>query len=294
MKLKIIVILMIVEQFQPVFVQRFVYGIINGHNNPKPALRLKCFIACNKINDCGFVKIEGNECKIFSKSENLDQSNLPGLYRKRLEFIQGMVNHWPISAARVNDLVGGKDLYGPYNTDFEKDRFGKENSAVRLNYGYYAIPAGHYFGPEFSISIWAKFFNSDIYTRIFEFGNGMQTNNVVGIYTHNSNLIKIGMTVYKPNPIETKDIGYSSVQEKNRWYHVVYVIKNTDAYIYLDGHFLASGTCFAKNKEEMRVNFLGKSTWPSNSNANATFDDLKIFNRALTNQEISDLYYFYN
>lgn len=292
--MKIIFFLVILENLRQVNALNYVFNQLNHHSNkPNLILKLKCFMTCVRTNDCGFVTIEQSQCKIYSKSSNLENSNFSGLYRKRPDFIYGIVNHWPIAGEKLNDIIGRKDLYGQQNAHFVKDRFGRENSSIRLNFGYLIIPAGHFFATEFSISIWAKFFNSEKYCRIFEFSNGRSTDNVIGLYTFADNRIRIGFTVYLPNPTRHKHIGYSSEQEINRWYHIVYVIQGNNVKIFLDKQLLAEGTGYSVLNRPRNMNFLGKSTWLDGL-ANAVFDDFKIFNRTLTNQEIADLYYFYN
>jgi hypothetical protein len=75
----------------------------------------------------------------------------------------------------------------------------------------------------------------------------------------------------------------------NQWQHVAFVLNYTTFFIYLDGNQMANKTCskMMPNNLVRNNNFLGRSSvYPFDQDANADFDELKIFNRPLTQQEV--------
>jgi hypothetical protein len=78
------------------------------------------------------------------------------------------------------------------------------------------------------------------------------------------------------------------------WYHLVCMFKNGIGYIYINGTNTALGPIIKPLPIIRLSNFVGRSNWrvqQQNNNlyeldSNADIDDLKIFNRALTEDEI--------
>ncbi len=81
----------------------------------------------------------------------------------------------------------------------------------------------------------------------------------------------------------------SSVALKiNKWQHLAVTVTGTQLKIYIDGKLTLTSTVISAPKGIMRTeNYIGKSNWNGNENVNAELDDLKIFNRSLTQSEIN-------
>ena len=82
--------------------------------------------------------------------------------------------------------------------------------------------------------------------------------------------------------------GFNSVSNLtlNKWQHLGFVLSYPNTYIYIDGIRTGSATTTKYPKKIVRnKNYIGKSSW-ADPNANAVFDDIKIFNRDLSEQEI--------
>ncbi len=76
--------------------------------------------------------------------------------------------------------------------------------------------------------------------------------------------------------------------EKDKWQHVTFVLSLPNVFIYIDGQLAGNDTATDIPMNVTRsVNYLGRSMWSSlDTDLNADLDELKIFNRALTNEEI--------
>ncbi len=69
--------------------------------------------------------------------------------------------------------------------------------------------------------------------------------------------------------------------------HLSFRLTGIDGVYYLNANPVFTGTTIAPRKVVRTGNYLGKSNWLEvNSNAMAEFDDLKIFNRSLTQAEL--------
>jgi hypothetical protein len=79
----------------------------------------------------------------------------------------------------------------------------------------------------------------------------------------------------------------SHVPKLGVWMHFSFVLRGIDGTYYLNGEPVLTGTTTSPRKIVRTGNYLGKSNWlEANSNAMAEFDDLKIFNRSLTIDEL--------
>ena len=75
----------------------------------------------------------------------------------------------------------------------------------------------------------------------------------------------------------------------NQWYHVAFVLRNTNGYIYVNGIQVGTGSLFEPSNVTRMSNYIGKSNW-GDPNANAIYDDLKIYNGAMSAAEILNDY----
>jgi hypothetical protein len=74
----------------------------------------------------------------------------------------------------------------------------------------------------------------------------------------------------------------------NTWIHVAVVLKGNLASIYFNGILETSGEVFKPRNIVRTSNFIGKSNWGHDAHVDASFDEIKIFNRALYIEEIID------
>lgn len=181
------------------------------------------------------------------------------------------------------DTTGTKSFGSVGN--FEADRNGVANKALRLNYlGTFAnlngIPVGN---DSRSVSIWFKMyeFNSDN----FLFSYGSPTSNQSYGFSLTSNQIN--------NYAWANDLTHATSIPLNTWKHLVVTFDSTTdvASIYLNGVLVTSAVKSAWNTSSLVDFYLGASP-NSGDFFNGAVDDLKIFNYALNQTEISNLYSF--
>jgi len=176
-------------------------------------------------------------------------------------------------------------LYDGKNVSLTEDRFGKPNSALRLNYGSLRIPSGIYFAGDFTISAWVKLNKARHFARIIEFGNGAYADNVeLSVYSSSSYIHM--KTWFKTN---TKGFLVSGTPlELNRWTHIASVLNGGKAKIYFNGVQVAEGSQYLPRNVSRNINSIGVGNFPGDESADAYYDEIKIFNRALDEYEIHD------
>jgi hypothetical protein len=183
----------------------------------------------------------------------------------------------------LTDVIGGANLYRGFNYSFFPDRFSTPNSAIYFNRGYLQVPAGAYFSGDFTVTAWIYLKSYQYYSRIFDFGNGQENDNVLlAMVDRTSQMIGFSSkTCIKTSP---------PIINLNEWYFISFVLNGTTGYIYVNGNQVVTGPLHIPNNILRTNNYIGKSNWANNSNADAIYDEIKIYNQALTSIEISRQY----
>jgi hypothetical protein len=147
---------------------------------------------------------------------------------------------------------------------------------------YLTLPAGVYFNGDFTIECWVYPKEFSNWSRIIDFGNGASNNVVFLSYTFGTS----GFPVFY---VQGTQFQSNTALKLNQWNHVAATLSGTLATIYING--VSSGT-FTFPTSPANVtrnnNFIGRSNWGTNADpdANAIFDDLRIWNVARTQAQI--------
>ena len=201
-----------------------------------------------------------------------------------------MINYWSFTN-NVKDSIGTAHLYNGTNASLTYDRFGYDNSALRLNLGYYSVPAGIYFNGSFTTSVWvnAKSFNR--HARVFDFSvNGPFTDNIIFGLFYGASAKTFSEIYYGASFSSILYCNTSIVL--NEWIHLAVAFEGSLAKIYFNGIFCSSSSQYQPKNIPRLVNYIGKSTWASDDLANAVYDELRIYDRVLTQNEIYSLMFF--
>jgi len=186
----------------------------------------------------------------------------------------------------LSDVMSGANLYGGLNYYFAPDRFGLPSSAVYFNQGFLQVPSGIYFSGEFTFTAWIYLVKYQDWSRIIDFGNGQAIDNIfLSFYQSTSQILG---SVYQGSA--NAYFKTSSIIILNQWYFVSFVLSNKIGYIYLNGNLVGSGPLLIPNKINTTKNYIGKSNWANVPNAEAVYDDIKIYSGALSPNDIINKY----
>ncbi|MCA6365319.1 MAG: T9SS type A sorting domain-containing protein [Bacteroidetes bacterium] len=199
----------------------------------------------------------------------------------------GLVLHYPMNG-NANDVSGNNNNGTIFGGALPAaDRFGNPNSALSFDgvNDYIDVPDGTYFtGSSFSISCWFYARTYANWSRIIDFSNGTPSNNVLLALTNgNSSLQALVVNVGATNG---PTLTVPNAPAANRWQHITATWSNGTATIYLNGVAVASGAISTPANVVRTINYIGRSPWAGDAYANAIYDDLRIYNRALTAGEV--------
>lgn len=205
----------------------------------------------------------------------------------------GLVGYWPFNG-NANDESGNGNNGTPNGTTLTTDRFGNANSAYNFD-GFLnniEIPqnANLNLTQSMSISMWFK-----LEPKIGISGaghhlivKGSNFTNEYSIVVSNDEL-NIGFNKQGVQPIAISPV---NMIDYDVWYQVVAVYNYPTAYIYINGNIVSQGDISAPFSSSNSSLYLGTI----NGNQGADFvtkgkiDDVGIWNRALSQQEITNMY----
>jgi len=202
----------------------------------------------------------------------------------------GLIAHYPFNG-NANDTSGNNYNGTPVGVSLTADREGNANSAYNFNGidNYISIPS-FTLGGEFSLSVWLNRNDSSTsWQRIIDFGNGQMDNNLlIGLVNQ-----KLFVDVFWGD--SSIHIEASDDVPQGQWTHVAATI-GADGWVqlYLNGVMKGSGWGYYIPFFSRTYQYIGKSNWAGDSYLSTKMDDLRLYNRILSLQEVQTLYTFEN
>ena len=152
------------------------------------------------------------------------------------------------------------------------------------------MPPGVYFNGPFTTSVWVNAKSYSAYARVFDFSvNGQDSDNIVlALFKDTPSLSLFSIALGS----STFSFLYCNLAlVLNEWTHLAVTFDGSQIIFYYNGTFCSSSLQNQPNNVTRNINYIGKSNWPDAS-ANAVYDELRIYNRALNQSEILALMNF--
>ena len=197
-----------------------------------------------------------------------------------------------------SDVIGGADLKPGIRVSLTYDRFNFANQAISLDNGYLIAPPGIYFSGDFSFTAWLKIRSLRNQMNIIDFGVGAGKSNV--LIKTDGNAFCVNIYFYN-SPSWSMDFFFDSNITLNKWYHIALVCKSMTNKIiqypsfgncsfFLDSFKIGFGQFYSPFGEKRNSNFIGRSNWEydnlTGSYANVVYDEFKIYQGAMTDDEV--------
>ena len=199
------------------------------------------------------------------------------------------LNYWAF-CGNLNDLVGSENGFGGSNAILTSDKYGLPSSALDLSTGYIQLPSNVYFNSEYTVTAWLKIRSFKSNSRIIEIGNGCQNDSVIFALSNlKTGQLSMKFVVGSSVTSGIFNLVSPNISPLNTWIHVAFVLSKTSSIIYVNGkaqiQYPNNGNIIPRNVTRTK-NYIGRSNCADDTNADAIIDELKIFNRALTQSEI--------
>lgn len=210
--------------------------------------------------------------------------------------VNGLVGYWPF-CGNANDQSGNGNNGVVNGASLTTDRFGNPNSAYEFNMNYIKVNNSsiYNFSDNLSINVWYKISNDmGAITLNTYFVSKHQSGSLDSSYTlYNEN--NCGPTVYQTDVSgNISFIRNSAFCDTSSWHMLTLTFNNPNMIMYLDGIYYSTIT--ANNiKQTLLPLVFGGTNNSSNPDdiigrMKGKLDDIGIWNRALTQQEVSQLF----
>jgi hypothetical protein len=209
----------------------------------------------------------------------------------------GLVGWWPFNG-NANDESGNGNNGSVNGASLTNDRFGNGNAAYNYNGidNFISLPLINLSSySSFSVSVWVNVMSfQTAYTNhhIIRQHNGIGGLDWLLSFQNNGNIISFGLGI-QSQPYTELDLTINPTDFISSWHNIIVTYDGTIKSTFIDGVLLGSELKSGLiTYTPSAVSAIGSSGVSVNSveKFNGKIDDLAIFNRALTQQEISDLY----
>jgi hypothetical protein len=168
---------------------------------------------------------------------------------------------------------------------------GKSGNAINLSGSsqYVSMPGGIISGlNNFTIATWVKITTLSTWSRIFDFGTGTTVN--MFLTPQSGNGVRFAITTGGSG--NEQRINGSSALATGTWVHVAVTLSGNTGTLYVNGAAAGTNTNMTLRPSSLGTtgnNYIGRSQY-SDPYLNGQIDNFRIYNRALSAAEISNLY----
>lgn len=194
-----------------------------------------------------------------------------------------MIARWDFEDNLNDDTQNMLDMASPSTPKYVADHKVGDKS-LSLTAQFVQLPYRVADSDELSVAMWVKWNTSTTqWQRIFDFGNDEDH---YLFLTPNSGTSKMRFAI--KNGGDEQILDCPSKLSSYLWKHVVVTMAKDKTAIYVDGTEVASTTGITIKPSDIRpvLNYLGRSQYTADPNISANYDDVRIFNYALSADEV--------
>lgn len=227
--------------------------------------------------------------KAIDKSEN--QSACTDVVTAQPTASKGLIAHWTFEEDDLSVAFDRTEnqfdaIYGAKASLASSNRHGKQcltlgGSKVT---DYMRLPYQVADMPEMTISLWALWKNSGSkWARLFDFGNGTDQ------YMYLTPNSGSGMRFAIKNGGDEEVVSYRTMMADNKWVHVAVTIGNERVALYVNGKLVGENNMVTIVPSDFHptLNYIGRSQFVRDPRFQGSIDDIRIYNYALTEDEIN-------
>ncbi|MBD2594380.1 hypothetical protein H6G74_08555 [Nostoc spongiaeforme FACHB-130] len=149
---------------------------------------------------------------------------------------------------------------------------------------YVSLPAVNIdYSQGFSVEAWVRYNSFKYWSRIIDFGNGVNSNNIVFANPETTNQLALDV---KTSAGERR-ITSAAVLETGKWMHLAATIDQSGlAKLYKNGELIQSGQLQLPANINRTQNYIGRSNWPQDGYFDGQISEVRVWNIARSQAEI--------
>ena len=200
-----------------------------------------------------------------------------------------LVAHYTFEES-IEDLTGNHLHCASYSTPSyltaKKGEIRDKVIALDGSKDYLQLPTAIANRQEMTIALWVRWKGNGTWQRIFDFGNG---ENQYMFLTANASSNKMRFAMKNGDEEQFVDISKLSTYQ---WKHITITIANDSITAYIDGERKVATADITIRPIDFRpiFNYIGRSQFKSDTMFKGDIDDLRIYNYALSTDEVNALY----
>lgn len=167
---------------------------------------------------------------------------------------------------------------------------GHLGQAIKLNgsSNFIQLPATIAFSREMTFATWLYWQGGNSWQRIFDFGNDTDHYCFLSPKPASANRLRLAIK----NGGSEQIIDASITHRTKQWVHVAVTFADDAITLYLNGQPAGSSTSITTRPADFRpvLNYIGRSQFTADPMLNGTIDDVRVYNYALTADEVAALY----
>jgi len=137
----------------------------------------------------------------------------------------------------------------------------------------------------FTIETWVYYHSFNSWSRIFDFGNGAGSDNLLLANAGSNNNLQLH--IFVGGSSENLDLG--NILENDKWIHLAVTMDQTgNTIVYKDGQIIGQKKLHLPRSLTRNQNYLGKSNWPSDGFLNSKIDEFRIWSTVRSQTEIQN------
>ncbi|HOK95941.1 MAG TPA: hypothetical protein PK052_09770 [Anaerohalosphaeraceae bacterium] len=203
--------------------------------------------------------------------------------------LKKLIAYWPFennltdaSGTGYHGTAVGNLTYAAGKVGQALDLSGATDTYVDLPDGFADFVGG------LTFNVWAYPRSAANWARFLEFGNGANADNIY--FARNGTSATLQYTIYKGST-SSGTVSRTNTIALNAWQmFTITMDASGSCRLYKDGLQIATGTVQIPNVVTRINNYIGKSNWAADAYYNGLLDEIRIYNYALTPDEVADRY----
>ncbi|WP_062295730.1 LamG domain-containing protein [Nostoc piscinale] len=198
-------------------------------------------------------------------------------HNSHTEFFKGMIDDVRI----YNRALSEKDIQELYEFPTALRQCVLEFNGQN---NYVSLPAANIdYSQGFSVEAWVRYNSFKYWSRIIDFGNGVNSNNMVFANPETTNQLAIDV---KTSAGERR-ITSAAVLETGKWMHLAATIDQSGmAKLYKNGELIQSGQLQLPATINRTQNYIGRSNWPQDGYFDGQISEVRVWNITRSQAEI--------
>lgn len=216
--------------------------------------------------------------KVYAEDRSLNRSDYSDTVSATVALQPALVCHLPLTSSLADTTENANDAR------CDAPIYDERGIVLGGTTDYLQLPYTIAHSDALTISLWTYYRGGSTWQRLFDFGNGTSQ------YLFLSPSCGSGMRFAIKNGGDEQQMTTTALSV-NKWHHIVVTLGTDGGRLYVDGALKAQNAHIDIRPSDIRpcLNYIGRSQFPADPRYKGSIADLRIYNYALTPEEVTAL-----